>query len=96
MALRSECQNGLCDACFHFDADSCSDGRSLLRQRKELAFKFEWEERVGLCTTEQVMFEVAMECHGNRFRTSDHSTVSLEPLKETLFNSAQVQLPTAR
>ena len=34
-----------------------------------------------------------MECHGNRFRTSDHSTVSLEQLKETLFNSAQVQLP---
>ena len=26
MSLRSECQNGLCDAC---DADSCSDGRSL-------------------------------------------------------------------
>ena len=34
-----------------------------------------------------------MERHGNTFRTSDHSTISLELLKETLFNSAQVQLP---
>ena len=34
-----------------------------------------------------------MECHGNRFRTSDHSTVSLEPLKETLFKSAHMQMP---
>ena len=48
---------------------------------------------MGLYTTELVMFEVAMECHGNRFRNSGHSTVSLEPLKETLFKSAQVQLP---
>ena len=93
------------DACFYFDADSGSDGRSLswtpcvgeLLHREELASKlndkafsrtFEWEERVGLCTTELVMFEVAMEFHGGRFRTSDHSTVSLEPLKETLFKSA--------
>ena len=51
---------------------------------------------MGLCTAELVMFEVAMECHGNRFRTSDHSTVSLELLKETLFNSGQVQLPDDR
>ena len=36
MSLRSKCQNGLCDACFHFDADSCSDGRPLLWQRKSL------------------------------------------------------------
>ena len=36
MSLRSVCQNGLCDACFHFDADSCSDGRSL-----------SWMPRVG-------------------------------------------------
>ena len=48
---------------------------------------------MGLCTTELVMFVVAMECHGDRFRTSDHSTVSLELLKESLFNSAQEQLP---
>ena len=34
-----------------------------------------------------------MECHGNRFRTSDHSIVSLESVQETLFNSAQVHLP---
>ena len=33
-----------------------------------------------------------MERHGNRFRTGDHSTVSLEPLKETLFNATQMQL----
>ena len=46
-----------------------------------------------LCTTELVMFEVAMECHGNRFRTWDHSTVILEPLKETLFNPTKMQLP---
>ena len=47
MSLRSECQNGLCDACFHFDADSCSDGRSLswkscvgeLLHREELTFR---------------------------------------------------------
>ena len=46
MSLRSECQNG-CDACFHFDTDSCSDGRSLswtpcigeLLHREELASK---------------------------------------------------------
>ena len=38
------------------------------------------------------MFEVAVECHGTRFRTSDHSTVSLELLKETLFNATQMQL----
>ena len=30
MSLRSQCQIALCDACFHFGADSCSDGRSLL------------------------------------------------------------------
>ena len=53
---------------------------------------FEWEERVGLCTEELVMFEVAMECHGNRFRAGDHSAVSLEPLKETLFNPTEMQL----
>ena len=28
MSLRSECQIGLCDVRFLFDADSCSDGRS--------------------------------------------------------------------
>ena len=38
------------------------------------------------------MFEVAMECHGHRFRASDHSTVSLEPLKETVLNPTQMQL----
>ena len=39
-----------------------------------------------------MLFEVAMECHGNRFRTGDHSTVSLEPLMETLSNPTQMQL----
>ena len=38
MSLRSKCQNGLCDACFHFDADSCSDGRHVVAE-KELAFR---------------------------------------------------------
>ena len=61
-------------------------------ERQAFSRTFEWEERVGLCTMELVMLEVAMECHGNRSRTR---TVSLEPLKETLFNSAQVQLPDA-
>ena len=28
MSLRGECQNGVCDACFHFDVDPCSNGRS--------------------------------------------------------------------
>ena len=42
---------------------------------------------------ELVKFDVAMECHGNRFRTGDHSIASLAPLKETLFDPAQMQLP---
>ena len=46
-----------------------------------------------LCTEELVMLEVAMEYHGNRFGTGDHLTVSLVPLKETLFNPTQMQLP---
>ena len=53
---------------------------------------FEWEEPVRLCTEELVMFQVAMECRGNRFRAGDHSMVSLEPLKETLFKPTQMQL----
>ena len=101
MSLRSECQIGLCDACFYFDAVPavmialcCGRERACFQvERQVFSRTFEWEERVGLCTTELVIFEVAMECHGARFRTSDHSTVSLEPLKETLFNSDQVQLP---
>ena len=43
-----------------------------------------------------VLFEVAMECHGNRFCTGDHSTVSLEPLMETLFNPTQLSDDTRR
>ena len=66
-------------------ASKLNDKRSPAR----LNGRSEWE----LCTTELVMFEFAMEYHGNRFRTRDHSTVSLDLLKETLFNSAQVQLP---
>ena len=60
-------------------------------ERQVFSHTFEWEERARLHTTELVMFEVGMECHGYRFRTSDHSTVSLEPLKETLFNPSQMQ-----
>ena len=48
---------------------------------------------MGLCTKELVMFEVAMECHGDRFRTSGLSMVSLEPLKEVLINPTQMHLP---
>ena len=48
---------------------------------------------MGLCTKELVKFDIAMECHGNRFRTGDHSIASLAPLKETLFDPAQMQLP---
>ena len=51
------------------------------------------EERVELCTKELVMVDVAMECHGDRFRTGDHSMASLAPLKETLFDQTQMQLP---
>ena len=69
------------------------EGACFQVERQVFSRTFEWEERVGFCTKELVMFEVAMECRGNRFRTSDHSTVSLEPFKETDFNSAQVQLP---
>ena len=47
---------------------------------------------MGLCTKDPVVFEVGMEWHGNRFCSSDHSTVSLETLKETLFNRTQMQL----
>ena len=35
-------------------------------ERQVFSRTSEWEERVGLCTTELVMFEVAMECHRNR------------------------------
>ena len=59
---------------------------------KVFSHTFEWEERMRLCTKELVMIEVAMECHGNRFRKDDHSTVSLEPLKETLFNAPWMHL----
>ena len=38
---------------------------------------------MGLCTKELVMFEVAMECYGNRFRT---------PLKGKLSDPTQMQL----
>ena len=95
---------------FIFDADSCSDGRSVPQlaciaaerergrrraciqvERQVFSHTLEWEERARLHTTELVMFEVGMECHGYRFRTSDHSTVSLEPLTETLFNPSQMQ-----
>ena len=41
---------------------------------------------MGLGTKELVMFEVAMEFHGNRFRPGDHSEASLAPLKETLLD----------
>ena len=51
------------------------------------------EERAGLCTKELVTFEVAMECHGDRFFTGDHSMANLAPLKETLFDQTQMQLP---
>ena len=95
MSFRSACQIGLCDVCFHVDADSCSDGRSLslltcagelmhrLRayiqvRRQVFSRTFEWEERVVLCTKELVMFEVAMEYYGDRFCTSDRSTVSAQ------------------
>ena len=61
-------------------------------EREVFSHTFEWEERVRRCTEELVMFEVAMECHGNRFSAGDHSTVSLEPLKETLLNPTQMQL----
>ena len=54
---------------------------------------FSQEERVELCTKELVMVGVAMECHGNRFRTGDHSMASLAPLKETLFDQTQMRLP---
>ena len=47
----------------------------------------------GLCTKGLVMFDVAMEYHGNRFRRSEHSMASLAPLKEMLFDPTQVQLP---
>ena len=39
------------------------------------------------------MVDVAMECHGNRFRTSDHAMASLAPPKETLFDQTHMQLP---
>ena len=61
-------------------------------ERQVFSRTFEWEDQVGLCTTALVMFEVAMEGHGNRFRTSDHSTVFLEKLKKTLSNQTQMQL----
>ena len=51
------------------------------------------EERVGLCTKGLVMCDFAMECHGNSFRTSDHSMASLAPLKVTLFDPARMQPP---
>ena len=79
----------------HVLESRCTEKAYIQVERQVFSRTFEWEERVGLCTIELVMFEVAMECDGNRFRTSDHSTVSLEPLKETLFNLAQVQLPDA-
>ena len=81
----------LCCGCMYF-LSCCTE--------KELAFKLndkcsltrlDGSERVELCTTELVMFQVAMECHGNRFRTSIHSTVSLVTFKETLSKRTQMQ-----
>ena len=37
-----------------------------------------------------------MECHGDRFRAGGHSTVSLEPLKETLFTHPRCSWQTTR
>ena len=61
-------------------------------EREVFSHTFEWEERVRRCTEELVMFEVAMECHGNKFTAGDHSTACLEPLKETVLNLSQMQL----
>ena len=101
MSLRSECQNDVCDAFFTLTlilalvvALFCGRERTCIQVERQVSSrKFESEEQVGLRTKELVMFEIAIECHGNRFRTSDHSTVSLGLLEETLFNSVQVQLP---
>ena len=51
-----------------------------------------WEERQWSYTKELAQFDVVIGCHGNRFRTNDHSTVSREQHNEILFNS-QMQLP---
>ena len=53
-------------------------------------------EARGTSTTELVMFDVAMECHGNRFRTSDHAMVSLAPLKETWSDQHRCSCQTVR
>ena len=39
-----------------------------------------------LCTKELVMSDIVKEHHGNRFRRSNHSMVSLALLNETLFD----------
>ena len=38
-----------------------------------------------------VMFEVAMECQGDRLRTSDHSTARVEPLNQGNLVSTQLR-----
>ena len=44
-------------------------------------------------TKDLIMFDVAMEYHGVRFRRSNHPVASLAPLEETLFDTTQRHLP---